>query len=47
MFTKVRPSYDPSCAIFSSFNFKVIFNIASADIVEIERTEDFFSKQKL
>ena len=28
------PSYDPSCAIFSSFNFMVIFNIASADIAE-------------
>ena len=25
-------SYDPSCAIFNSFNFMVIFNIASADI---------------
>jgi hypothetical protein len=30
----VRPSYDPSCTIFSSFNFMVIFNIASADIAE-------------
>ena len=30
--TKVRPSYDHlSCAIFSSFNFMVIFN---ADIAE-------------
>ena len=32
--TTVSPSYDPSCAIFSSFNFMVIFNIASADIAE-------------
>ena len=29
--TKVHPSYDPSCAIFSSLNFMVIFNITSAD----------------
>ena len=29
--SKVRPSYDPSCAIFSSFHFMVIFNIESAD----------------
>ena len=32
--TKVRPSYDPSCAIFSSFNSMVISNIASGDIGE-------------
>ena len=32
--TKVRPSYDQSCAIFSSFNFMVIYNLASADIAE-------------
>ena len=32
--SKVRPSYDPSCAIFSSFNFMVVFNIASAVIPE-------------
>ena len=31
---KVCPSYDPSCMIFSSFNFMVISNIASADIAE-------------
>ena len=31
---KVRPRYDTSVAIFSSFNFMVIFNIASADIVD-------------
>ena len=31
---KLRPSYDPSCVIFSSFNFTVIFNIGSADIAE-------------
>ena len=30
---KVSPSYDPSCAIFSSFNFVVIFNQASADVI--------------
>ena len=28
------PSYDLGCAILSSFNFMVIFNIASADITE-------------
>ena len=32
--TKVRPSYDLSCEIFSSFNLMVIFNIASTDIAE-------------
>ena len=40
---KVRPSYDQSCAIFSSFNFMVIFNVMSADStlkMTIERTED-------
>ena len=31
---KVHPSYDLSCAIISSFNFKVTFNIASPDITE-------------
>ena len=31
---KVSPSYDPSCAILSFFNFMVIFNIASVDIAE-------------
>ena len=44
----MRPSYDPSGAIFSSFNFMVIFNIAFswhrwkyADVIlYIERTED-------
>ena len=34
---KVRPSCDPSCTIFSSFYFRVIFNITSADF---ERNED-------
>ena len=48
---KVCPSYDPSWAIFSSFNFMVVFNIAAAEIAEsqlmlfendhkIEKTED-------
>ena len=31
---EVCPSYDPSCVIFSCFNFMVIFNIASAAIAE-------------
>jgi hypothetical protein len=32
--TKVCRNYDPSCAIFSSFSFMVIFNIESADNAE-------------
>ena len=39
----MRPSYDPSCAIFCSFNFiAVIFNITSemSGDAEIERTKD-------
>ena len=30
---KVHTKYDPSCVMFSSLNFMVIFNIASADFV--------------
>ena len=55
---KVRPSYDPSCAIFSWLNLIVIFNIASADIItksadailkmtmKIESTEDRATRSK-
>ena len=34
---KVLLSYDLNCVIFSSFNFMVIFNIASADIAESQK----------
>ena len=34
--TKVRPNHDPSCAIFSSFDFMVIFSITSADFKRLQ-----------
>ena len=37
---KVRPSYDPICAIFSSFNFNNVSWCYIENDLKIERTED-------